>query len=86
MVALQNEYQSQIQTLLSDLPELDRAAIVLRYWHECSEEEISQVLDLSINAVKSRLHRARKKLAVLWQNSQQLSPKVERMKDGSPAF
>ena len=86
MVTLQNEHQNQIQALLSGLQDLDRAAIVLRYWHECSEEEISQVLDLSINAVKSRLHRARKKLAVLWQDNQQLTPKVERMKDGSPAF
>jgi RNA polymerase sigma-70 factor (ECF subfamily) len=85
-VTLQNEYQSQIQALLKDLPELDRASIVLRYWHECSEEEISQALDISINAVKSRLHRARKKLAILWQNNHQLSPKVERIKNGSPAF
>jgi len=85
-VALQSEHRNQIQALLEELPEIDRAAIVLRYWHECSEEEISQVLDISVNAVKSRLHRARKKLAVIWQNNQQLSPTVERMKNGSPAF
>lgn len=85
-VTLENEYQNQIQELLNELPEMDRAAIVLRYWHECSEEEISNVLDISVNAVKSRLHRARKKLAFLWQSNNHLSPKVERMKNGSPAF
>lgn len=85
-IALQSEHRNQVQALLEELPEIDRAAIVLRYWHECSEEEISQVLDISVNAVKSRLHRARKKLAVIWKNNQQLSPTVERMKNGSPAF
>ena len=85
-VTLQKEHQSQIQELLNELPELDRAALVLRYWHECSEEEISQVLDITVNAVKSRLHRARKKLAVAWQSQNQNSPQVERMKNGSPAF
>ncbi|HSM26402.1 MAG TPA: sigma-70 family RNA polymerase sigma factor [Anaerolineaceae bacterium] len=85
-IALQNEYQGQIQELLNGLSEMDRASIILRYWHECSEDEISQVLNISINAVKSRLHRARKKLAIVWQQNQQVSPSVERMKNGSPAF
>ena len=85
-VTLQKEHQTQIQELLNELPELDRAAIILRYWHECSEEEISQVLDITVNAVKSRLHRARKKLAVAWQTQNQNSSQVERMKNGSPAF
>ena len=85
-VTMQKEHQTQIQALLNELSELDRASIVLRYWHECSEEEISQVLDISINAVKSRLHRARKKLAVAWQSQNQTSSQVERMKNGSPAF
>jgi RNA polymerase sigma-70 factor (ECF subfamily) len=83
---MQKEHQTQIQALLNELSELDRASIVLRYWHECSEEEISQVLDISINAVKSRLHRARKKLAVAWQTQNQTSAQSERMKNGSPAF
>ncbi len=85
-VTMQKEHQIQIQDLLNELSELDRAAIVLRYWHECSEEEISQVLDITVNAVKSRLHRARKKLAITWQSQNQSSSQVERMKNGSPAF
>ena len=85
-VAVKKEQQQQIQDLLDELSELDRAAIVLRYWHECSEEEISQILDISINAVKSRLHRSRKKLAVIWQNQNKYSAQVERIKNGSPAF
>ncbi len=85
-VSLRKEHQTEIQELLNELPELDRAALVLRYWHECSEQEISEVLDITVNAVKSRLHRARKKLALAWQLQNQSPPQVERMKDGSPAF
>lgn len=85
-VSLQKEHQTEIQKLLNELPELDRAAIILRYWHEGSEQEISQILDISVNAVKSRLHRARKKLAIAWQQQNQSPSQIERMKDGSPAF
>jgi len=85
-ITLQKEHQQQIQDLLNELSELDRAAIVLRYWHECSEDEISQILEISINAVKSRLHRSRKKLAVIWQHQNKHSTQVERIKNGSPAF
>jgi len=85
-VVIQKEHQTQIQDLLNELQDLDRASVVLRYWHECSEEEISQILDISVNAVKSRLHRSRKKLAIVWQSQNQYSSQVERMKNGSPAF
>ena len=39
-----------------------RAPLVLRELQGCSYEEIAQSLDLSISAVKSRLHRARLEL------------------------
>ena len=39
-----------------------RGPLVLRELQGCSYEEIAQVLDLSIPAVKSRLHRARLEL------------------------
>ena len=39
-----------------------RAPLVLRELQGCSYEEIAQALDLSISAVKSRLHRARLEL------------------------
>ena len=45
----------------------DRAAVVLRYWYDFSDEEIAQTLNLTISAVKSRLHRARLLLAQRWQ-------------------
>lgn len=53
----------QVQELLEGLAPLDRSAVILRYWDDLSYEEIGEVLGLSINAVRSRLHRTRKALA-----------------------
>ena len=57
------EHERWIQGLLSGLSPTDRAAITLRYWYDCSYEEIGDVLKLTVSAVKSRLHRARRALA-----------------------
>lgn len=57
------ETRERIQRLLLRLPAEDRAAIALRYWYDCSYEEMAQVLGTTVSAVKSRLHRARLALA-----------------------
>lgn len=49
--------------LLDVLPDDYRLVIVLRYWHDLGYAEIAEVLEDSIPAVKSRLHRARRQLA-----------------------
>jgi len=79
------EQRGQMQRLLSHLGPQDRAAIVLRYWYEFSEEEIARTLSLTVSAVKSRLFRARKEMALVWekQSSQSLP---ERRKNESPAL
>jgi RNA polymerase sigma-70 factor (ECF subfamily) len=64
---VRREVQAQMQTLLKSLDATDRAAVVLRYWNDCSEVEIAQALSLTVPAVKSRLHRARRALAKLWE-------------------
>jgi RNA polymerase sigma-70 factor, ECF subfamily len=75
----------EINVLLGNLKEQDRAIIILRYWQEMSEEEIARTLSLSISAVKSRLHRARLQLATLYTKTQQ-SVGLERSTHGSPTF
>jgi RNA polymerase sigma-70 factor (ECF subfamily) len=52
-----------VQQQLADLNPNDRAVLVLRYFHEFSEDEICRALSLSKSAVKSRLHRARLHMA-----------------------
>lgn len=74
--ALEKEKQALIQTILSELSEKDRAAVVLQYWHDYSYEEIAETLDLSTSAIKSRLFRARRLLAEKWQDMQNQSTPV----------
>jgi len=62
----ESEHQEEIQELVGHLDQKDRAAVILRYWYDMSYDEIAGSLDLTVSAVKSRLHRARKKLANHW--------------------
>jgi len=61
------ELQAEVKEMLGSLNSPDRAAILLRYWYDYSYEEIADTLTLSVSAVKSRLHRARRDLADGWQ-------------------
>lgn len=63
------EARERIQRLLMRLPAEDRAAVTLRYWYDCSYEEMAQILGTTVSAVKSRLHRARLSLAQMMEES-----------------
>lgn len=80
------ELENRIRKLLGTLNSIDRAAVVMYYWYDFSYEEISQALNLTTSAVKSRLHRARAELAKSWQREGGLPGKVGRENYGSPAF
>ncbi len=58
-----SQQQEMVQTLLQGLEPEYRQAVVLRYWHELSYDEIAEIMDTSVSAIKSRLFRARKQLA-----------------------
>src|SRR5512142_710537 len=83
--AIYGEQKQQMQRMLKRLDSVDRAAIVMRYWHDCSEVEIAESLNLTVSAVKSRLHRARRALAESWQAENSPSH-PERRPHESPAF
>ena len=51
-----------VKRLLQKLPESERIVITLHYLAGSSCKEISEFLGVSLNTVKSRLHRARKRL------------------------
>lgn len=57
--ALNAEQQSRIEAAIADLPEAYRDVFVLADVEEMSNAEIGESLELSVPAVKSRLHRAR---------------------------
>ena len=58
-----NEQQREVvKRLLQKLPESERTVVTLHYLGDMSCEDISKFLGVSPNTVKSRLHRARKRL------------------------
>lgn len=80
-----NEEDSALHNLINQLGPQDRAAVILKYWNDCSEEEISQMLSLTVSAVKSRLHRARKQLAEMISAGQSTNLNKRRQNE-SPAL
>lgn len=57
--ALREESRDEVQRLVDTLPPTYRVPLILRYWHDLSYVEIAEVMGLTVQAVKSRLHRAR---------------------------
>lgn len=56
---LQTELQSAVDRAINALPAKQRMAVILRRYENMSYEEIADVLETSISAVKSHLFRAR---------------------------
>jgi RNA polymerase sigma-70 factor (ECF subfamily) len=48
--------------LLQEIPEVDRAALLMRAQQEMSYEDIARMLGISLAAVKIKIHRARVRL------------------------
>jgi RNA polymerase sigma factor (sigma-70 family) len=59
---LEHELQQAIEEAILELPETQRMALILRRYEDRSYEEIGDILDLSVPAVKSVLFRARTEL------------------------
>lgn len=59
---LHDELTRKIEEALADLPENQRTAILLFREQEMSYEEIAKVLDCSLSATKSLIHRGRETL------------------------
>ena len=62
----QAEHKEQLRAVLAglqELPEIDRAALLMRAFDEMPYEEIAQSLGISLAAVKVKIHRARLALA-----------------------
>lgn len=57
--ALRSEVRDEVQAAVNRLDPTYRVPLILRYWHDLSYNEIADVMGLTVQAVKSRLHRAR---------------------------
>ena len=54
-----NETRKLIENAVDQLPEKEKVVFLLRDIEELSTERVGEILDLTVPAVKSRLHRAR---------------------------
>ena len=59
---LQSEKEAAIWNSLKQLKEQHRLVVILRYFHELSIAEISEILAVNEGTIHSRLHSAREKL------------------------
>jgi len=57
-----NYRQNLAKTLLQQLPESERTVVTLHYLGKMTAKEIGKFLGVSVNTIKSRLRRARKRL------------------------
>ena len=63
------EMQAAVESALRELPEMERAVLVLYHQEEVSYEGISAALGLPINTVRTHLHRGRKRLGEMLRGS-----------------
>jgi RNA polymerase sigma-70 factor (ECF subfamily) len=59
------ELQGVVRTAIDQLPDVHREVLLLRDIEELSTEEVAELLGVTRNAVKIRLHRARQALRTL---------------------
>jgi len=52
-----------LERLLQNLPEPQRAVVLLRLYHDFSEEDAAEILECARGTIKSRLHYALERLA-----------------------
>lgn len=67
------DFMEHFQQLLGVLPDKQRETFVLRYFHELSYEEISQMLGTSVGGLKANYFHAVKKLGDLLKKSELLA-------------
>jgi len=67
--SLAEESNQRVRAAMACLPSRDREVVVLLYLEHRRPAEIATLLEISVNAVNVRLHRARQKLKVLLEDA-----------------
>jgi RNA polymerase sigma-70 factor (ECF subfamily) len=62
---LRAERAARVRRAIAQLPEKQRATLILRAYHELPHEEIARVLGGSVGAAKTNLHHALKRLRTI---------------------
>jgi RNA polymerase sigma-70 factor (ECF subfamily) len=61
---IRTEKEALVWSELNNLDERHRTVVILRYFHELSISEISEIMSISEGTIHSRLHNAREKLRI----------------------
>ncbi|ASS73961.1 RNA polymerase sigma factor SigW [Tumebacillus algifaecis] len=59
---MRREARQEVQDAIDALPENYRTAVILKYLHDLSLLEISEILEVPVSTVKTRIHRGREAL------------------------
>ena len=62
-VVIEGQVADRVQSLLDALTPAYRTPVILRYWYDMSYKEIANTMGVTESTIKTRLHRARAKLA-----------------------
>ncbi|GAA0381366.1 RNA polymerase sigma factor SigW [Bacillus horti] len=62
------EIQEQVQKAIDQLPPQYKSIMILRYLQDLSLQEISDIVDLPVTTIKTRVHRGREALKKLLQH------------------
>ncbi len=68
--AILSDEAQRVAAALKALPNHQREAIILRYYHDFSLAEIADTLDIPVGTVKSRLSLGLKRLRALWEEGE----------------
>jgi RNA polymerase sigma-70 factor (ECF subfamily) len=85
MILETKEKQLLLERLLSTLNDAQRAAFVLFEMDGYTGDEIARIQQVSINTVRARIHRARKKVTALllkWRQDGQQGGQQDGQQDG----
>ena len=70
------ELQQQVQNTVGTMPEHLREILLLSYFHQFPYKQISEILEIPLGTVKSRLHAAVAHFADRWKSNQDRTPGV----------
>jgi RNA polymerase sigma-70 factor (ECF subfamily) len=62
VIFLKKEKNRQLERLIDTLPADERLIILLRYVNELSYHDISELVEMPLSNVRTKLHRAKKKM------------------------
>ncbi len=65
-----HEDKLTVQAAIRQLPDEQRAVIILTYYHDMTQKDISEILAIPIGTVKSRLHTSLGKLKIVLEVSE----------------